>query len=729
MPLGVGHQPGDEPVPGYRLDKFLGRGGFGEVWKAKGPGGTAVALKFITLGAGGGDKEYRALRLVKQIRQANLTPIFSFWLKDAGGDFIADEEFEEPPAAQPVTQTLMAPPPTAAPPGSSREAADLIIAMGLGDKSLADRLDECKVEGLPGIPPRELIGYMRDAAKAIDFLNSSRHGLGRGTVGIQHCDIKPLNMLIVGNAVQVCDFGLARVLNDVRATTPAFSLAYSAPEFIEKNAPGVHTDQYSLAISYVEMRTGQLPFGDNPTQASVWNAHLTGKLDLHLLPPAEQTVIRKATMKDPVARYATSGDMVEALHSAIEFQVAEQQRKRHRWIVRGMTTFAAIVVAFVGLRSTTEKNEPLPASSVPGLPPPALLTMAVAPPEASLSPGTTLPVVVNFTRSGVDGPIDLHALDVPSGLTVELDPGDPQSDQRTLHVRVKDAAAPGPVTIRLAAVAKDAEQEFKLRVTIESLWVPNGDFIAEAKFGTINSGGKTFAKRIIFRRDGLEIPFLFIDRTHNDDPTAFYIMEQKVTNGQFQRFAELHSDKVKNSQWEKGGVARGKDVGAANPDLPVLHVRCDEAWAFAAWVGGRLPSVDQWNKAAGVNEDASRVGPGPFRATPDGKPDGSIAVGRSELGPAPVGTSPADIGFFGCRDMAGNGWEWTRSTLDGNLSQPPDPKEAHAVLDVILRGHCYLAAKPPTFAELSNKQDFETFAYDQADPCIGFRVVFDNLLP
>src|SRR5438477_12606491 len=60
--------PGVRPVPEYELVAFLGGGGFGEVWKATGPGGIHVALKFIRLDRPGGAVEQRALDLLKHAR-------------------------------------------------------------------------------------------------------------------------------------------------------------------------------------------------------------------------------------------------------------------------------------------------------------------------------------------------------------------------------------------------------------------------------------------------------------------------------------------------------------------------------------------------------------------------------------------------------------------------------------------------------------------------------------
>src|SRR5262245_55888708 len=71
--------PGARPLPEYELVRLLGRGGFGEVWLANGPGGFEVALKFIRLGAPAAQVELRSLELVKDIHHPHLLTTFGTW--------------------------------------------------------------------------------------------------------------------------------------------------------------------------------------------------------------------------------------------------------------------------------------------------------------------------------------------------------------------------------------------------------------------------------------------------------------------------------------------------------------------------------------------------------------------------------------------------------------------------------------------------------------------------
>lgn len=299
------YQVGDEPVPGYKykLEAFLGEGSYGEVWRALGPGGVPCALKFIRIDSKSGLKELKAIGLIKQLRHPNLVPVQAIWLKDPEGNLIGDTQNES------VRFQLKA-------------NKELIIAMGLGEKALTDRLNECRAkkgmaDALPnGMPLRELIRCMDDAARGIDYLNEPVHDFGNGPASIIHCDIKPGNLLIVGGGVQVCDYGVARALaldaaSMAKKTLAAGTPAYAPAELIN-NEPSPATDQYSLAITYYELRTGRLPFEES--RALVCN--LTGALDLNLLPPGERDVIRQATMMRPEDRFETCSEMVEALRSA-----------------------------------------------------------------------------------------------------------------------------------------------------------------------------------------------------------------------------------------------------------------------------------------------------------------------------------------------------------------------------------------------------------------------------
>jgi serine/threonine protein kinase len=191
--------------------------------------------------------------------------------------------------------------------------------MGLGKQSLYDRLRECQKKGLTALPVDELLNYMDDAAKGIDYLNKPLHDMGQGRQApVVHSDIKPHNILIVGDGAAVCDFGLARAVEVLRMSviSPG-TLAYAAPESFRK-VLHENTDQYSFAITYVELRTGFLPFDENMTGYEVMRCHVDGELDFSRLSPAEAKVIRRATHKQPHKRWPNCRTMVVELRRAVD---------------------------------------------------------------------------------------------------------------------------------------------------------------------------------------------------------------------------------------------------------------------------------------------------------------------------------------------------------------------------------------------------------------------------
>src|SRR6185312_13545773 len=258
-------------------------------------------------------KEFRSLRLVKRIRHPNLTPILAFWLKDSSGNVLDDDSIDMLDSGLGEASAR-----SASMLFNAARADQLVIAMGLGDMNLLALLQDYQAAGQTGIPSEELLDYMEGCARAIDFLNSARHDLGAGPVAIQHCDIKPQNIMIVGDAVQLCDFGLARSLTDVRSTSVAGSIAYGAPELFWENKPSGATDQYSLAISYYELRTGCLPFGLEMAQLEVMQAHRDGTLDFSRVDDGERAVLVRATAPSPDARFERTIDMVRALRRAVK---------------------------------------------------------------------------------------------------------------------------------------------------------------------------------------------------------------------------------------------------------------------------------------------------------------------------------------------------------------------------------------------------------------------------
>jgi len=273
-PVAMSLEPGIEPVPGHRLVRVLGRGGYGEVWQADGPAGVAVALKFVALGGRAGPAEVRALEVVRHIRHPHLLATLGAWEQDG----------------------------------------ILIIALELADATLAERLAEALHEGKKGVAREEMLRYVADTAKGLDFLNSPVHCVdGREGVSVQHRDIKPQNILLVGGCVKVADFGLARLLEQtVVSHSGSLTPLYAAPEFFNGQTTR-NSDQYSLAVAYCQLRGGRLPFDGSLAQVSA--GHLYRPPDLSMIPEAERAIVSRALAKDADQRWPSCGAFIEALQA------------------------------------------------------------------------------------------------------------------------------------------------------------------------------------------------------------------------------------------------------------------------------------------------------------------------------------------------------------------------------------------------------------------------------
>src|SRR5262249_10155316 len=142
------------------------------------------------------------------------------------------------------------------------------------------------------------------------------------------------------------------------------------------------------------------------------------------------------------------------------------------------------------------------------------------------------------------------------------------------------------------------------------------------------------------------------------------------------------------------------------------------------WLGGKLPTTRQWDKAAGLYDDP-HPSRGPFRDGWDEKDPAQIAVGQRKA-PLEVGQASHDVSTYGVRDLAGNGREWARDT-DERDQQVPVADPAPRLL-VFLRGCSFHARQPLRFLDLKEVPDSAAYRPNPKEsetPDIGFRVVIE----
>ena len=166
---------------------------------------------------------------------------------------------------------------------------------------------------------------------------------------------------------------------------------------------------------------------------------------------------------------------------------------------------------------------------------------------------------------------------------------------------------------------------------------------------------------------------------------GFYMDRYEVTNRQYKEFvsaAGYHPPVV----WENGNYPEGRG------GHPVTDVTWYDANAYCVWAGKRLPTEEEWEKAA-RGPDGNIY---PWGNEFDAK-KANIESGDT----APVGSYKDDKSYYGVYDMAGNVMEWADSWYEpypGNTSQNKDYGKQYKVLrgDTAGTGGHYMMSKIST---------------------------------
>lgn len=270
-------------ISGFQIDRMIGEGGFGQVWRAyREPDRLPVAIKILHLELVRSNdaltRFQRELEAIQRLEHANVVRALDHGTIADGRPYLVLEFIEGP---------------------SLREV-------------LLDR---------GALPPREMMEILEPLCEAL----AVAHG-----AGLVHRDVKPSNVILAQDEngklrPVLLDFGLVKLVDQVGpGLTSSRSMlgtpAAMAPEQMRGQPVDARTDVYALGLLIYHMLTGQPAFGGAPgvvqsyLQVHGARPRPSNKVDID---PAIDEPVAKALAPDPAARFAGTRALYEALKAVI----------------------------------------------------------------------------------------------------------------------------------------------------------------------------------------------------------------------------------------------------------------------------------------------------------------------------------------------------------------------------------------------------------------------------
>ncbi len=631
-----------QTISHYKILKKLGHGGMGVVYKAEDTIlRRTVALKLLppelTLDAEAKERLFREARAASSLQHHNICTIHEIGETNDGEMFFCMDYYE--------------------------------------GETLKERLSRLHAKNELPMPVSEVFHIGIQIAQGLAKAHEK---------GIIHRDIKPANIMLTNDGVvKILDFGLVKLAGQATMTKTSTTFGttlYMSPEQARGGKVDHRTDIWSLGVVLYEMITGAVPFKAEYEQAVIYcildKDPVPPKKIRSTIPQGLENIILKALNKKVDKRYQSIHKMLEDLRAIQNEQDAESGSHAYinqlKILYRKPKIFIPVLIIIVVVLF--------------------LVTWLIYQyQQIHWARNIALPEIVRLADE--DKLHESYTLAVQAEKVIPTDSAlaklwDRFSMYITIHTHPE-----GAEVFWKEYAAVDAPWIHMGRTPLDSVRLPMG----LKRFMIVKDGFQTrylapsMHPNIHLRQlsyhliiDGLALdrekdipnnmvrvfPVKMLSNTTNEVKEEhfndFFIDTYEVTNREYKVFADsggyqrkeywknpflkdgriipwerataLFKDKtgrVEPATWEAGDYPTGQE------DYPVTGVSWFEAAAYAEFAGKSLPSIYNWERAAGL----------------DAAPEIIPLSNFNESGPAAVGKYQG-LGPYGTYDMAGNAREW-----------------------------------------------------------------------
>ena len=270
----------------YRLERALGRGGFGVVYEASDLRLQRRVAAKVMMGSSFGDvtalrRFEREARAAARIDHRHITRVHDYGAIGSGGAYLIME-------------------------------------------LVAGRTWREEIKRFGVVAPERAAEWFRQLLEGLQFAHN---------LGVVHRDLKPENVMIVeakgggGDELKIMDFGLAKVLDAATGLTESLTkdgavmgtFGYMAPEMFTGGPVDERADIFAIGVMTVETLVGERPFGGQTTHEV-----LTALLNSEYHFPGESieiraldAVVQRCLAKDPRDRYGSASEAAKELVPAL----------------------------------------------------------------------------------------------------------------------------------------------------------------------------------------------------------------------------------------------------------------------------------------------------------------------------------------------------------------------------------------------------------------------------